>query len=170
MDEDPPFREGSFGFYYEARLREAIHAFKFQGRKDVGRHLVNLLAHRLGRLGERCETIVPLPVTEKRLRERGFNQSFIIAEELSAMIGRPVLPSVLRKSRETEDQFTLSRKKRKANVRNAFFAERADGLKGRTVLLVDDLFTTGATAGEASRTLRKAGAAAVLLFCLARTP
>lgn len=170
MDEDVPFREGIFGFYYEGRVRDAIQAFKFQGRKDVGRHLVSLLSYRLTTLDDRCSAIVPLPVTEKRLKERGFNQSFIIAEGLSALTGRPVLPSALRKSRETADQFTLSREERKKNVKKAFVAERSEELKGRTVLLVDDLFTTGATAREASRALRRAGAAAVILFCLARTP
>jgi ComF family protein len=164
------FSEGHYGFSYEGALREAIHAFKFQGRKDVGRYLVRLLEARLKGLQERIDCIVAVAVTERRLKERGFNQSFVIAHEIGRITGRPVLPSVLRKVKENEDQFKLPKERRAKNVRGVFAAGKTDAVSGKRVLLVDDLFTTGSTAHEAARALCTVGAAEVLLFTLARTP
>lgn len=164
------FAEGFFGFTYENRLRDAVHAFKFQGRKDVGRQLIRFLEEKIRGISERFDTIVPIPVTEKRLKQRGYNQSFIISEEISRISGRPVIPDVLHKTRETKDQYSLHRKERKGNVRGAFAAKNTDPVKRRSVLLVDDLFTTGYTAKEASRVLLRAGAGRVIFFALARTP
>ncbi len=168
--EKHPFRKGYFGFYFEGRLREAIHAFKFHGRLDAGRALIRLLEKKLVGIADTFDSIVPLPVSERRLFTRGFNQSYIIAEEIGGITGRAIYPSSLAKIRKTEDQFALSRKDRKKNVRNAFAVRDAQGVEGKRVLLVDDLFTTGYTAHEAARCLMNAAAREVILFALARTP
>ncbi len=105
IDEKNLFEEGLYGFYYKDRLRDAIHAFKFSGRKDVGRYLVRLAEKKIAAFSAKFDSIIPLPVTEKRLRERGFNQSFILAEEISRMTGKPVHHSTLRKIKETKDQY-----------------------------------------------------------------
>ncbi len=170
LEVDRGFDEGRYGFYYENRLREALHAFKFGGRKDVGRQLVWALKDRLADFEDRIDCIVPLPVTERRLWQRGFNQSYIIAEEIGKMTGKPVHPGILRKTRQTQDQFKLSREERKKNVRNAFSVKNGRDLAGSRVLLVDDLFTTGYTAKEAARALRRLRPRSVFLFALARTP
>ena len=108
------FERGYFGFSFEAPLREApLHAFKFKGRKDVGRALVRALEGRIVAFQDAFDIIVPLPVTEKRLKARGFNQSFIISEEIGRMAGKPVDSSTLRKVRETRDQYTLSKEEEK---------------------------------------------------------
>ena len=169
-DSPPPFERGWYGYYFEGPLRQAVLSFKFEGRKDVGRRLVRLLDGTLPGMREEFDLLVPMPVTEKRLRERGFNQCYVIAEELSLMTGKPVSAAALRKVKETKDQYTLSRDDRRKNVRGVFAAHDKDQLRGRCVLLVDDLLTTGHTAGEASRTLLSAGARSVLMFALARTP
>jgi competence protein ComFC len=164
------FEEGFFGFHFEGRLREAIHSFKFQGRKDVGKCLVRLLAQRIASFSDRFDCILPVPVTEKRLRERGFNQSFIIGDEISKVSMKPIYHSTLCKVKETMDQFSLRRDDRKRNVRGVFVLRNADRIKAKRVLLVDDLFTTGFTAKEASGVVKKAGARSTLFFALARTP
>jgi ComF family protein len=164
------FEEGLYGFYYESRLRDAIHSFKFSGRKDVGRYLVSLVKGAIMAFSDKFDCVAPLPVSEKRLRERGFNQSFILAEEISKMTGKPVYHSVLLKQRETRDQYTLSKDDRKKNIRGAFSLSGDVNLRGRKVLLVDDLYTTGETAREASRILRQGKAESVVFFALARTP
>jgi ComF family protein len=166
----PPFERGFYGFSFEGALREAIHAFKFEGRKDVGRALVRMVHERIASVACAFDVVIPLPVTEKRLKERGFNQSFIIAEEISRLTGKPLDHGTLRKARETGDQYTLSKKERKGNIRGAFSLEGGGRLKDRRLLLVDDLYTTGATAREASKTLLRAKPRNVLLFALARTP
>lgn len=163
------FHEGIYGFYYENRLRDAIHSFKFSGRKDVGRHLIGLIAKKITASSSRFDCIVPLPVTEKRLKERGFNQSFIIAEEIAKMTGKPVRHSALLKTKDTLDQYSLSKDERKKNVKNAFSLSRDADIKDKKVLLVDDLYTTGHTAQEATRILLKGKARGVVFFALART-
>ena len=170
LDEKNLFKEGLYGFYYENKLRDAIHSFKFSGRKDVGKRLVCLIEERIVAFSPRFDCIIPLPVTEKRLKERGFNQSFIIAEEISRMAGKPVYHSILHKIKETRDQYTLSRDERKKNIKKAFSLTNESTIKGKKVLLVDDLYTTGQTAREAARILLKGKAESVVFFALARTP
>jgi ComF family protein len=164
------FTKGVYGFYYEGALRDAIHAFKFNGRKDAGRRLVRLIEGKIRSLGGQFDCIVPVPVSEKRLRERGFNQSTIISEEIADITGGDLNCRALVKCGGTRDQFTLSRRERKKNVRGAFTIDDRPSVEGRRILLVDDLFTTGYTASEAARTLIAAGSADVTLFALARTP
>ncbi len=164
------FQEGLYGFYFENRLRDALHAFKFQWRKDVGKCLIAILRNKIASLSERIDAIIPIPVTEKRLRERGFNQSFIISEEISAITGRPVHHSILFKTQETRDQYTLSKDERRKNIKGVFSIKDGGSVRGRSILLVDDLFTTGYTIREASRTLRKEKPAEIVVFALARTP
>lgn len=164
------FSRGIYGFYYERGLRDAVHAFKFRGRKDVGRRLARLAAEKVCHLHGTFDRIVPVPVSGKRLSERGFNQSYIISEEISAITGLVLDHRALMKHGGNRDQFTLSRRKRKSNVRGAFHVRDRSTVEGRRILLVDDLFTTGYTASEAARTLMAAGAADVTLFALARTP
>jgi competence protein ComFC len=169
-DSPPLFERGLYGFYFEGPLREALLAFKFEGRKDVGRHLIRLLGEKVVSMREEFDVIVPLPVTEKRLKERGFNQCYIMAEEISAIAKKPLSFSALGKKKETKDQYTLSREDRRKNVRGAFAVHDKGELRGKRILLVDDLMTTGHTAREASRILLSARAQSVLFFALARTP
>lgn len=163
------FDEGIYGFYYENRLRDAIHSFKFSGRKDVGKYLIGLVERKIAASSSRFDCIVPLPVTEKRLKERGFNQSFILGEEISKISGKPVLHSALKKTKETKDQYSLSKDARKRNVKNAFSLSGDAKIKEKRVLLVDDLYTTGHTAREATRILLRGKAGGVVFFALART-
>ena len=164
------FEAGYYGFSFEGPAREALHAFKFKGRKDVGRALVHLLDEEIGLLAPAFDVVIPLPVTEKRLKKRGFNQSFIIAGEISRITGAPVDYGTLIKVKETEDQYKLSKAERKRNIRGAFALVDARPLAGKRLLLVDDLYTTGNTAREACRILSRTKAKEVLFFALARTP
>ena len=104
-------------------MREAIHAFKFRAKDGRGKDArAHCRGWRRKRPDRAIDAIVPMPVTEKRLKARGFNQSFIIAEELSRSLGAPVDCESLVKVRQTEDQYTLSKKERKRNIRGAFSA------------------------------------------------
>jgi len=170
IEEKRAFRRGYFGYYFEGRLRDAVHAFKFNGRIDVGKHLVHLLKERMTAITENVDCIVPVPVTEKRLMERGFNQSFIIAEEIAKMTGKELCPTALVKTKQTRDQYALSRKERRSNVKAVFSVKNSRRISGKKVLLVDDLFTTGYTAREAARLLIRSSAKEVAFFALARTP
>jgi len=170
IGEKGAFEEGLYGFYFENKLRDAVHSFKFTGRKDVGKRLVGLMKEKIIPFSEKFDCIVPMPVTEKRLKKRGFNQSFIVAEEISRMTGKPVYHAILQKTKETRDQYSLARDERRKNVRGVFALSDGREIRGKRVLLVDDLYTTGATAREASRTLMRGKTRTVVLFALARTP
>jgi ComF family protein len=118
-------------------------------------------------LHERLDGIVPVPSTGKRNRDRGYDPGALLAEEVSRRLGRPLRP-LLSRAREAPPQSTVPAAQRRRNVQGAFSSSsRARGL---ALLLVDDVMTTGATAFEAARTLRGAGASGVALLVLARTP
>lgn len=170
LEEDRGFEKGHYGFYFEGRLRSAMHAFKFNGRKDIGRRLVSLLKEKVLSFADTFDRIVPIPVTEKRLKERGFNQSFIIAEEIAKIAGKEIGHSILLKKKDTKDQYSLTREDRKRNVKGVFAVRDKGAIKGKRILLVDDLFTTGYTAHEAAVTLLRSRAGEIRFFALARTP
>jgi len=109
-----------------------------------------------------------VPLYHVRLRERGFNQSELIGRGLAGALGRPFLPKILRRVRDTETQTHLTAPERASNVHHAFSVTRPPVVNGRHVLLVDDVMTTGATVNECARALKEAGAAEVLVVTLAR--
>lgn len=133
-----------------------VQRFKFDGRMNCGRALAQLMARRLRCLDDnRPELLVPVPLHEARLRERGFNQAEFLARCLSVDLGIPVGRSVLTRTRDTAAQSGLARESRELNVRRAFEIGRSPGVKH--VALVDDVLTTGHTATECVRVLRRAG-------------
>jgi ComF family protein len=105
----------------------------------------------------------------KRLRWRGFNQSLLLARQVSRKYDVPVDPFLLDRRRETLTQTELTEEERRRNVRGAFETDPKKSLKGRRVLLVDDVYTSGATVNECSRVLMRAGAREVTVLTLART-
>lgn len=164
------FSEGYFGYVYENKLRDAIHTFKFNGKSEVGRYLVAHIKKKILPLSEKIDLIIPMPITDRRLKERGFNQSYVISHEISKILNKPVYDSVLVKTKETKDQYLLSKEERKKNIKGAFALINREKIKDKRVLLVDDLYTTGYTANEAAFTLSKAKPESIILFALARTP
>ena len=115
------------------------------------------------------DVIVPVPLHPKRLRWRGFNQAVILGKQLSRLRGIPLDPFILLRSTVTEPQTQLSEAARRKNVRGAFTLNPNKSLQGMRILLVDDIYTSGATANECSRTLIRGGAKEVSILTLART-
>ena len=165
---------------YEGALKEAIHRFKFGKKRSLARPLGGLLAdvveEILALTGQEggpsaAAGLVPVPLARARLAERGFNQAELLARQAAALTGLPVLP-VLQKIRETPPQTGLSREQRQINLSGAFafspVRENRPGVSsGCAVILVDDVFTTGFTAGECARVLLGAGVKAVYVATLA---
>jgi len=114
------------------------------------------------------DLIVPVPLHRSRLRQRGFNQSALIAREVGRLLGRPVAEDLLRRVRRTRPQVELHASQRAANVRDAFAAVEAPALQRKTVLLIDDVLTTLATCEECARVLVDAGAKTVYVAGVAR--
>ncbi len=157
---------------FEGRLRSAIHAFKYDGRTHLAGPLGALMAECLldpvrGLPIATIELVVPIPLHLQRQRQRGYNQSELLGREVAQRVGRTLDAHCCRRTRPTVDQIGLSARQREDNVRGAFTAE-GDALRGRVVLLIDDMYTTGATMNECARALRRAGAADVYGLTLAR--
>lgn len=158
----------------EGALMDVIHAFKYDGKIQLARPLGRILLAALLRHCniDKLDVILPVPLHRARLRHRGFNQAVLMLREW------PDFPpiqqaqividnSVLARIKNTVSQTGMGRENRKANVRHAFAVNRPEMIKGKRVLLVDDVFTTGATCGECAHALIKAGAAAVSVLTLA---
>lgn len=151
---------------HESPLREAIHAFKYAGRRDTGTRLAALLVERWQDAPIAVDGVIPVPLHEARERERGYNQSRVLAEPFACQAGLPLRPGVLERTRPTPPQVGLDRAGRLDNVAGAFQAT-IEALGGRW-LLVDDVCTTGATLEACAAALRSAGATSVWAITLAR--
>ena len=155
---------------YGDTVREAVHAFKFRGRRALAAPLGDLLAglEPPASPGPPPSVIVPVPLHARRERERGFNQAELLARRLGRAWDVPVAARALVRSRATPAQADLPADARRANVRGAFAVRAPGRVAGRHVLLVDDVLTTGATAGACAAALLDAGAAAVGVLTVAR--
>lgn len=147
-------------------LSKAIHALKYEGVRVLAAPLGALMAAYAMDLRLDVDLLVPVPLHRARERERGYNQSRLLACEMSSRLGWPVVEAVSR-LRDTPAQVGLSRAERLANVRGAFAVTDA-AVTGQRVLMVDDVCTTGATLGACAESLRRAGARTVAALTLAR--
>ena len=171
----PPFAAIRSAFAFEGALRPAVHALKYRGKVARAAPLSALLGNFLGQDGaiprDELALIAPVPLHRLRRWRRGYNQSELLARELGKTLGVPC-GDVLRRTRRTRPQVRLSEKQRLANVKGAFAADasalaRHNPSRG-PVLLIDDVYTTGATLGECARALRAAGIAEIYALTLAR--
>jgi len=150
---------------YNDASAKAIHRFKYNKDTTFSKALGSIISryHDL----EGFDVLIPVPLHIDRLRERGFNQSLLLARAVGKRHRIAVDPFALKRTRWTEPQVNLSGKERKINVKGAF--EVQGNVRGRSILLIDDVYTTGATVGECSKVLRKNGAREVCVLTLART-
>lgn len=158
-------------YLYDGALMTAIHELKYAQRSHLADSLGSLLASFaqiwIGEL--KGSLIVPVPLHPRRLRSRGFNQSLLLSRCVAARTGAQLDFLSLRRTRYTKPQTELSSEERKKNVRKAFEVVKPEAVKGRTIVLVDDVATTGSTLNECAKALKRAGAETVLCLVLART-
>jgi len=156
---------------YEDILRESIHIFKFEKKKGIhkplGELLVNYLKEQHPDLISQIDYIIPVPLHRKRLKLRGFNQAQLLSIYISKYFNLP-LNFDLKRIRYTIPQMSLSREERLENIKGAFEVKNYKAIVGKTLLLVDDIFTTGATVNECSQVLIKRGVKQVFVLTLAR--
>ena len=157
-------------FFYRDALRDAVHRFKYSGRVVLAAALAALIRKQATGWVEQVGTdmMVPVPSRTPSLRRRGFNPPLMLARNLHRPWGIELAPEALRCIKDIDSQAGLNRKERRRNVKGAFSADETR-VKGRSVLLFDDVFTTGATADECAKVLKRAGASRVHVVTLART-
>ena len=165
----PRFTYSRSAALYEGPVREALHALKFSGKTALAAPLGDLLLTACAAgLPAAPDLVVPVPLHRARERERGFNQAVLLGRRLARGLAVPFGGRALRRVRSTRPQAELSAVERRANVRGAFMVRPAAALRGRHVLLVDDVLTTGATVSECAQVVLAAGAASVGVLTVAR--
>lgn len=154
---------------YEGALREMIHRWKYGERTYLTTFFGEKLAEVFFRYwnSQSFDLILPVPLHSQRLRERGFNQALLLAKELSRRTRIPCSKRLLRKRFPTAPQVDLSGQEREKGVRRSFHVPNPEQIEGRSILLVDDVYTTGATVNECSKVLLRAGAEQVAVLTLA---
>ncbi len=153
--------------FENAPLRTAIHKFKYQNYHVLAKTLAPLLATCYTITSLNTEAIVPVPLHRARHKQRGYNQAELLAKELTKHVQQPINVHTLIRCRPTKSQMTLNAVERQHNVANAFTC-RNNQLQDKTVLLIDDVCTTGATLDACAEALQQAGAKAVYGLTLAR--
>ena len=155
-------------FRFEGLIRQAVHSLKYENLKAVARPLAGILADYVWENPMPAGLLVAVPLHSRRLRERGYNQSGLVAAELGRLLDLPVAEGVVVRHRHTPAQAEAdSAERRRHNVARAF-AARGEGLQGKGVLLVDDVCTTGATLESCAAALKAGGAASVWALTIAR--
>ncbi len=152
---------------FEDPVREALHQLKYRRNVGLGEALATQMSIFVAQLEWPVDTIAPIPLGKKRLKERGYNQVAMVAKPLSLQLGIDYHSAALVRARETRSQVGLSATERKQNVLNAFQADK-NKVDGRTVLLMDDVSTTGATLSSAAEALYASGAKEVYAITIAR--
>lgn len=171
LERPPAFTRHRSAGRYDGALRDILLLYKYGRLAPLGREL-SAFVERSPAAGEDLwagvDAVVPVPLHRTRRRDRGFNQSELVARGLARGRGLPLLGRVLAKTRATPPQTSLAAAERAANVRGAYAVRNAKKLRGMTLLLVDDVFTTGATLRECAAALRTAGAREVRALTVAQ--
>lgn len=173
----PPYVKATAYGSYESGLRELIHLLKYERVRPaasvLGRMLAEAIADFRNSFQDAHVLVVPVPLHSRKQRQRGYNQSDLIARaalKLRGADGRFQMGArILQRRRETQSQIGLSSHQRRENIRGAFVVVQSDAIASREILLVDDVFTTGTTVSECARVLRRAGASKVYVATVART-
>ena len=149
-------------------MRQAIHRFKYRGETRLARPLAAYMATRTGHRRLRSQVLIPVPLHLTRLARRGYNQSALLAQNLSRSLAIPVVEDAVIRQQATRPQVTLRAADRWRNMANAFRCVHPEAVRGARVLVIDDVMTTGSTLDACAVALKEAGAKEVWGYTLAR--
>jgi ComF family protein len=166
----PEFLRNRALLVYDDIVKSVIYKFKYGDRPGYARGLAALLARRMGDAFAGVDFLAPAPMHRQKLRRRGYNQAALLARAVGRATGLPVLPDALVRLRDTQAQAGLTRSARENNTRGAFKANPQYPLAGKTVLLVDDIYTTGSTLRACAQALGVFPGVKVSCVTLALTP
>lgn len=163
----PAFFRARSLYYFKGEVREAVHCLKYKWGTMLGSYLGWIMAAAVTELAVTPDIIAAVPLHRKKITFRGFNQSVLLARHMSKVLSVKLDISNLQRIRATPSQVGLRGTERSANVAGAFMVRETGLFNGKDVVLVDDVFTTGATVGECALVLKRAGAR-VTVITLAR--
>jgi len=155
-------------FVYEGLVRDMIYRFKYGGHKEYAKYLGEFLSEKIRkeRLEEKIDLIIPIPIHSNRRKKRGYNQCEELAKVISKKLNIPMNASVLIRKKETKPQSGLSFTQRKNNMKDAFELKNTFDIYHKNILLIDDIYTTGATINSCSKLLKKKNANEVYFLTL----
>lgn len=156
-------------FLHREPIKTLIHDLKYH-RTSAALTAIQTLVPSIREEFVDCDVIIPVPLHTKKLRERGFNQSLLLAKIIFSDTSSKIRSDLLKRVRNTPPQTTMSGKQRRRNLRKAFSVNQNTDLTGKVICLVDDVFTTGSTVNECSLILKSCGAKDVKVFTLSRSP
>lgn len=154
--------------HYSGPVRASIIRLKYEPDYGLGETLAKLMLEKIILLGWRVQLVLSVPLSQSKLLERGYNQADLLARPIAYALNIPFLPKAISRIRDTRSQVGLNAEERISNLTNAFSAE-TKSVKNMSVLLIDDVTTTGTTINECSRALLSSGAASVLSMTFARS-
>ncbi len=157
-------------FVYTGNAKNIVFNLKYNNSKWLAKYMAEFMKNEFEEMAVEVDCIIPIPLHKKRLKERGYNQSELLATELSKKVNIPTIFNNLVKIKETTNQTKLTKAERQENLKGCFELTNKSEIAGKNILLLDDVFTTGATTEEASRVLQKAGANKIYILTFAHTP
>ncbi len=164
----PSFEQARSWGVYIGVLKQVVQKIKYKRGFGIIEYIAKPLIHFIKNWDVSVDMIVPIPLGEKREIARGYNQSFLLAKPISEYFNIPLYDHALIRSRDTKSQVGLNYEERKINMKNAFRAEKST-CNNKSILLIDDIVTTGSTLNESAKALKLAGAQKVVCFTVART-
>lgn len=156
-------------FLYSDSIVQMVHDFKYNNKKYLFESVAALMADCYSKNNFNAELIIPVPASKARVKQRGYNQVELIGEHLSKILNVPQICNALIKASDTQPQTSLTYFERQKNLLGSIYVNDKSLVKGKIVLLIDDVLTTGATVNYCSELLKLAGAKEVLVLTLART-
>lgn len=154
-------------FKYESLIRKLILQYKFSNKAYLNHFFANQIVKNCEFLKE-YDLIIPVPMHKKKMQKRGYNQTELVADELEKSLEIPARKDILKKIINTTTQSKLGGKARQSNINHAFFIKNDIEVEDKKIILLDDIYTTGATSEECSRVLKEAGAKEVLVLVFAK--
>ena len=164
------FDEHLYIFMYSGIIRNILLNYKFNDESYIYKTLTNFLIknEKIVENIKRYDIIMPVPLSKNRKKERGYNQSELIARELCSIANIKLDNKTLKKQKNTTAQSTLNKENREKNIEGAYTIKRCDHLEGKKVLIIDDIFTTGSTVNECSKLIKKAGTKKIGILTIAK--
>ena len=168
--QDKYFQNLLYCFKYEGIIRKQILNYKFNEKSYLYKTFVNFLIknEKFVEIFKTCDTIIPVPISKKRNKERGYNQSLLIAKEISKILKIPYVNNCLIKTKNVIEQSKLNKEERQKNIYGVYELRNLDIIRNKTILLIDDIYTTGNTVNEASRILNQAKVKQINVLVLAK--
>lgn len=165
------FEKHFYLFPYEGIIREKLIQYKFQNQSYLSTFFAkNLLNHKkMSRILKKYDIIIPVPMYRKKEKQRGYNQTALIAKEIAKVCKSLVYDGKsLKKIKDTKMQSSLNKTERRKNIKNAYKVVNQQKIKDKKIILLDDIYTTGATANECSKVLKQSGAKEILIVTIAK--